>query len=73
MFNQTDNPQNMMQMYQQIKANPQAYIQQLNQTNPLAYQQALQIMNCQNPKAAIIQLAQQKGLNPGMLHMLGLR
>lgn len=72
MFSPMANSQNVIQMFQQIKANPQAYAQQLSQTNPLAYQQMLQIMNSQNPRAAIIQLAQQKGLNPNILQMLGL-
>jgi hypothetical protein len=74
MFGPMDsNSQNLLRTFQQIQANPQEYARQLSQTNPLAYQQVLQIMNSPNPQAAVIQLAQQRGINPSMLQMLGIR
>ena len=66
-------PQNMEQLIQQIKRNPGAFEEQIRINNPQAYQMALQIRNSQNPQAIIMQMMQQKGFNPNILNMLGLR
>jgi hypothetical protein len=69
----SNTPQNVEQLIQQIKQNPSAFEERLKQTNPQAYQMALQIRNSPNPQAAIIQMMQKKGLNPNILNMLGLK
>lgn len=66
-------PQNMEQLIQQIRQNPGAFEEQIRINNPQAYQMALQIRNSQNPQAIIMQMMQQKGFNPNILNMLGLR
>jgi hypothetical protein len=66
-------PQNMEQLIQQIRQNPSAFEEQIRINNPQAYQMALQIRNSQNPQAIIMQMMQQKGFNPNILNMLGLR
>lgn len=63
--------QDFMQAFQRAMLDPRQFTQQMSQSNPLAYQQALQIANSQNPKAAIIQLAQQKGVPSNIIQMLG--
>lgn len=66
-------PQNMEQLIQQIRQNPSAFEEQIKQNNPQAYQMALQIRNSPNPQAIIRQMMQQKGVNPNILSMLGLK
>lgn len=66
-------PQNIEQLVQQIKQNPSAFEEQIKKTNPQAYQMALNIRNSQNPQAIIMQMIQQKGINPNILSMFGLK
>ena len=66
-------PQNLEQLVQRIRQNPTAFEEQIKKNNPQAYQMALQIRNSQNPQAIIMQMVQQKGLNPNILSMFGLR
>ena len=68
-----DVPQNVGQLIQQIRQNPSAFEEQIKRTNPQAYQMALQIRNSPNPQAIIMQMMRQKGLNPNILSMLGLK
>jgi DNA-binding protein H-NS len=63
--------QSMETLIQQARQNPQAFENYVKQTMPQAYQQALQIRNCQNPLAVITQMAQQRGINPNILKMFG--
>jgi hypothetical protein len=63
----------MEQLIQQIKQNPAAFEEQIKRNNPQAYQMALQIRGSQNPQAVIMQMMQQKGFNPNILSMLGLK
>lgn len=68
------NPSNdIAQMLQQARQNPQAFEEQIKRTNPMAYQQAMQIRNSANPQAVIKQMAQAKGLNPNVLRMFGIQ
>ena len=80
-MNNMNNPMNMIPMQpvngfeniiQQAKNNPRGFEDYIRQTNPQAYQQAMQIRNSQNPKAIIMQMMQSKGINPNVLNMLGL-
>ena len=57
----------------QARQNPKAFEEHVKRTNPQAYQQALNIMNLQNPQAAILQMMQAKGINPAILGMLGIK
>lgn len=68
-----NSPQNIEQLIQQIKQNPSAFEQHIKANNPQAYQMALNIRNSQNPQAIIMQMIQQKGFNPNILSMFGLR
>ena len=55
----------------QAMQNPQAFSQMMQQNNPQAYQQAMQIAQSGNPKAAILQMAKAKGINPMLLKKFG--
>lgn len=62
----------IVQQFNEIRQNPQAFEEHLKRTNPQAYQQALQIRNSANPQAAIMNMARQRGLHPNIAQMLGL-
>jgi hypothetical protein len=64
---------NLRQMVMQARQNPQAFEEQFKRANPQAYQQAMQLRNSGNTKAAVMQMLQAKGINPSILQMLGLR
>lgn len=64
---------NLQQMVMQARQNPQAFEEQFKRANPQAYQQAMQLRNSGNTKAAVMQMLQAKGINPSILQMLGLR
>lgn len=66
-------PQNLEQLVQRIRQNPGAFEEQIKKNNPQAYQMALNIRNSQNPQAVIMQMIQQKGLNPNILSMFGIK
>lgn len=66
-------PQNIEQLVQQIKQNPQAFEEYVRNNNPQAYQMALNIRNAQNPQAIIMQMLQTKGINPNILSMFGIK
>lgn len=70
-FNQ--GPMNIEALIQQIKRNPAMFEEQIRKNNPQAYQMALQIRNSPNPQAIIMQMIREKGVNPNILSMLGLR
>ena len=64
-------PPDITQMFAQAKRDPRAFEEQFKRNNPQAYQQALQLRNTfANPQQAVMQLAQQRGLNPNVLRML---
>ena len=76
-----NNPMNLARMQsegtfedilQRARSNPQGFEDYMKRTNPQAYQMALEIRNTQNPKSIIRQMIQSKGINPGVLNMLGL-
>lgn len=75
-FSQMGTPQsspNLAQMLNQAKRDPVAFEEQFKRNNPQAYQQAVQLRNMfANPQQAVMQLAQQKGINPNILQMLDL-
>lgn len=62
---------NIQQAYQQAMQNPQAFVNHMMQSNPQAYQRAMQIAQSQNPQAAVMQMLQQRGLNPSMFNLFG--
>lgn len=67
-----NNTYNIIQQFNNIRQNPQAFEENLKRTNPQAYQMAMQIKNSPNPKQIIVNLARQRGLDPSIFHMLGL-
>jgi hypothetical protein len=53
------------------KQNPRAFEETVRKNNPQAYQQALSLRNTfANPQQAVMQIAQQRGINPNILRML---
>lgn len=54
------------------KQNPQQFEDYVKQTNPQAYNRALQIRSSTNPQAIVMQMVQSGGINPNILRMLGL-
>lgn len=71
-FQQTMTPQpDIRQIYNQAMQNPRAFEEQIKRNNPQAYQRAMQIRNSiANPQQAVMQMAQQRGINPNVLRML---
>ena len=66
-------PPQFEQMLQQALVNPN-FVNSMQQTNPQAYQQAMQMRNTMDPRTAIMQVAQSKGINPAiLLQRLGLK
>lgn len=65
-------PCDLQNIIQQARQDPRGFEERIRQTNPQAYQQALQIRNMGNPRAAIMQMMQARGLNPSILRMFGL-
>lgn len=63
----------IQQLIQQIRQNPGAFEEHIRMNNPQAYQMAMQIRNSQNPQALIMQLIQQRGINPSILNMFGIK
>lgn len=72
-FTDVTGGQDLMQVAQQAMQNPQAFEENLKRTNPMAYQQAMNIKNSANPQAIIMQMAQARGVNPNILRMLGVK
>lgn len=65
-------PQNDLKtMYAQARRNPQQFEEMMRRNNPQAYQRALNLRNTfANPQQAVMQIAQQRGINPNILRML---
>ena len=62
----------MMSVLRQAQHDPLAFEAQIKQMNPQGYERACQIRNSSNPRQAILQLAQERGMNPNILKMFGL-
>lgn len=63
----------LIQVLKQARQNPKAFEEQFKKVNPQAYQQAVQLRNSiSNPQQAVMQIAQQRGVNPNILKMLDL-
>ena len=54
----------------QARQNPRAFEEHVKRTNPQAYQRALQLRNVANPQQLVMQMMQQRGINPNVLRML---
>jgi hypothetical protein len=62
-----------MSLATQAKQNPQAFEDYMRKNNPQAYQRALQLRNSvANPQELVLQMLQQRGLNPNVLKMFDL-
>lgn len=75
MFNSQNGglPPNFEQMLQQALANPN-FVNSVQQSNPQAYQMAMQMRNTMDPRTAIMQAARSKGIDPTiLLQRLGLK
>jgi hypothetical protein len=67
------NPPDLAQMLNQARRDPKAFEENFKRTNPQAYQQALQLRNSfSSPQQIVMQMAQQRGINPSILQMLDL-
>lgn len=65
-------PCDLQNIIQQARQNPRAFEEYVRQNNPQAFQQAMALRNSGNPKAAIMQMLQAKGLPMNILSMFGL-
>lgn len=64
--------QNLGNIVQMARQNPQGFVEFVRQTNPQAYQQAMQVRNMANPQAVVREMARSRGLAPNILQMFGL-
>lgn len=68
-----NNQNDVYSVVRQARQNPKAFEDYVKNNNPQAYQQALQIRNSvNNPQQFVMQMAQQRGINPNILRMLDL-
>ena len=65
-------PSNFENVLRMAQNDPRSFEEQMKRMNPQGYQLAYQIRNSPNPRETILQLAQQRGINPNILRMLGL-
>lgn len=63
----------MAQFISQMKQNPAQLEEYLKQTNPQAYQRAMQIRNAPNARAIVMEMARTSNINPAILQMLGIK
>ena len=67
-------PSDFRNVFQNAMQNPSQFESMFKNSNPQAYDMAMQLRNSSNPRDAIIRMAQAKGINPAMLmQMLGIR
>ena len=59
------------QAYAEARRNPKEFEEYVRQTNPAAYNRALSVMNCNNPRALIMQMAQMRGIDLSLINRLG--
>lgn len=64
--------QSLSNLVQMARQNPQGFAEFVRQTNPQAYQQAMQVRNMANPQAVVREMARSRGLAPNILQMFGL-
>lgn len=64
---------NLFDIANQARQNPRAFEEYFRRNNPQAYQRALQIRNSvANPQEVVLQMAQQRGVNPNILKLFNL-
>lgn len=64
---------NIFDIVNQARQNPKAFEENFKRNNPQAYQRALQIRNSvANPQEVVLQMAQQRGVNPNIIKMFNL-
>lgn len=68
-----NNVPDLTSMVNTIRQNPQAYESMLRQSNPQAAQMLDMVKNSSNPQALVMQMAQARGIPPGVFQMLGLK
>ena len=66
-------PNNLQNLINQARQNPRGFEEMMKNNYPQAYQQALNIRNGNNPQQVIMNMLQQRGINPGILQMLGIK
>lgn len=64
--------ENIFDVIKRAREDPLGFEEMVKQTNPEGYKRALQIRNCANPKAMVLEMARAQGVNPNILSMLGL-
>jgi hypothetical protein len=62
----------MEELIQRARQNPKGFEDYIRNTNPQAYQRAMEIRNSPNPQAIIRQMMQSRNVNPNILRMLGI-
>lgn len=59
-------------LVQRARQDPRGFEEYVRQTNPQAYQRAMQLRGTANPQALVMQMAQAQGIAPNVLRMFGL-
>ena len=65
--------ENIFDVIKRAQEDPLGFEEMIKRTNPVGYQRAVQIRNCANPKAMVMEMAKAQGVDPNILGMLGLR
>lgn len=69
---QQQQPESVYDIVRRAQQDPLGFEEMVKRVNPEGYQRAVQIKNCANPKAMVMEMARAQGVDPNILHMLGL-
>lgn len=64
--------ESIFDIIKRAQEDPLGFEEMVKRMNPEGYQRAVQIRNCANPKAMVIEMARAQGVDPNILGMLGL-
>lgn len=68
-FKPVGNKSTVEQVFKEARRNPQAFEEYVRQTNPEAYNRAMQLRNASNnPQALVMQMAQMKGIDMSLIN-----
>lgn len=66
-------PNNFVDAFRMAQQNPTGFEEQIKRNNPQAYQMACHLRNTSDPRSAVLQMMQSRGMNPNILNMLGFK
>lgn len=72
-YNQAQMPNDIMSLISKVKNNPIAFEEEIKKSNPDLYNTALKLKNSNsNPKALVMEIMRQRGIDTSILSLFGL-